>query len=798
MASDPIADNDSPSYDLEAVTLDSMEHRAEEVVENENQSPQDDMVHLQNGETARVKLLAVLSHVPRWQKQSHQQDPVALQDKKQYLDQTNRYRLITSLSGSLADSESADSSLDILDEQEVFVIDSQPSRPSFLEQDGIPILEAEASTTSLANEDSNAPDISVPLVDEVASTKAGGVPSLATRSGSSLPTMPLFLATDASKADLTPSLNLPLVGTTPKGSSPKTISTGTAFWRLDVNATKPPEAAQTIRTYFELQEQLYPSFPRLVDAWDNGKHNGGAVVLLENRGSLACLKDVVTQPNVVPPQILHWCHEMTELWEVLCANQCCQSLLKLDNVRIDEDHILCLRRLYFDDVPGQYALKDLGQLWQQLFSQEGVQQEPVSSHGAISGDEPISGDEAMTSQGMGSQHCCPDALIDIYQDLESAAIADLDTLRLRLEAAADQIHQNALISAPLAVDKHDFNNLSDGMEMDDMQADTSSVDEFQFEYDAAISTVDQDNQDKDWEDVQYGDPPSEIPGLSDDPTIVLPMQLHTLSNAGMTNIGIQRDHNEDFFSMDTTVRTFDLPSGRVCEAKGLYILCDGMGGHAAGEIASAAAGEALHKYFQEHWTDELPDETTVYDAVVEANRVIYEQNQADASEGARRMGTTLVMLLVQDTKAVIAHVGDSRIYRFSRRQGLEQLTIDHEVGQREIARGVAPDVAYARPDAYQLTQALGPRAQDFIRPDIQFIDMNEDSLFILGSDGLTDNDLLETYCESHIEALISTSANLDEGVYNLIELANQINGHDNITVLLVRVKLRPKLSVLHR
>ena len=76
--------------------------------------------------------------------------------------------------------------------------------------------------------------------------------------------------------------------------------------------------------------------------------------------------------------------------------------------------------------------------------------------------------------------------------------------------------------------------------------------------------------------------------------------------------------------------------------------------------------------------------------------------------------------------------------------------------------------------------------------------MNEDSLFILGSDGLTDNDLLETYCESHIEPFISSNANLDEGAYHLIELANQVNGHDNITVLLVRVKLRPKLSMLHR
>ncbi|NER00428.1 MAG: serine/threonine phosphatase, partial [Cyanothece sp. SIO2G6] len=286
--------------------------------------------------------------------------------------------------------------------------------------------------------------------------------------------------------------------------------------------------------------------------------------------------------------------------------------------------------------------------------------------------------------------------------------------------------------------------------------------------------------------------------MSDDPTIVLPMQLHTLSHVGLTSNGIQRDHNEDFFVTETHMSNVETPSDRRCSAKGLYILCDGMGGHSAGEVASALAAETIQIYFKKHWSEQLPDEAAIREGIILSNQVIYERNQADHSEGFRRMGTTLVMLLVQDTKVAIAHVGDSRIYRFTRRQGLEQLTLDHEVGQREITRGVDPSVAYARPDAQQLTQALGPRDQDFIRPDINFWEMNEDSLFILGSDGLTDNDLLETYCHSHIEPLISGNANLDEGADNLVDLANQVNGHDNITVILVRVKLRPKLSLIGR
>ena len=680
------------------------------------------------------------------------------------MDRANRYYLVAPLEPSQVDVPSQ-----ALAGQEGLVIDSQPSEPPYLAQNGGSMVQEALSERSLETEGTG-PEISVPLVEGSLSANGEGGTVSTMRGVPSLSNMALTTV-----ADSTPNLNLPLVV-----APPKSVSPGTMFWHLDVNAANPTQGIQTIRTYFELQEQLYPSFPRLVDAWDDG----GAIVLLENRTHLACLKDVVTQPNVVPPQILHWCHEMTELWEVLSAHQCCQSLLTLDNVRIDEDHILCLRRLHFDDQPGQYTLKDLGQLWQLLFSPDPEHQDPEHQDSERWDRE--------------SPNICPKALVEIYQDLESAAIANLDTLRLRLEAAADQIHQSALVSGPLAAEGGEIGDRLDDMSGADRPMAVDSMAQTQIIDTAAMA---QDAQSthagaNEWEEGPHRDGASGLAGMNDDPTIVLPMQLHTLSNAGMTNIGIQRDHNEDFFSMDTHVHTFDLPSGRVCKAKGLYILCDGMGGHAAGEVASAAAGEALQTYFQEYWGDELPDEATIHEAIVTANHVIYEQNQADASEGARRMGTTLVMLLVQETKVAIAHVGDSRIYRFSRRQGLEQLTVDHEVGQREIARGVAPDVAYARPDAYQLTQALGPRDQDFIRPDIQFMEMNEDSLFILGSDGLTDNDLLETYCESYIEPLISTNANLEEGVYNLIELANQVNGHDNITVLVVRVKLRPKLSGL--
>jgi serine/threonine protein phosphatase PrpC len=152
------------------------------------------------------------------------------------------------------------------------------------------------------------------------------------------------------------------------------------------------------------------------------------------------------------------------------------------------------------------------------------------------------------------------------------------------------------------------------------------------------------------------------------------------------------------------------------------------------------------------------------------------------------------MLLVQNTKAAIAHVGDSRLYRLTRKRGLEQLTVDHEVGQREIRRGVEPGVAYSRPDAYQLTQALGPRNEQSIDPDVQFLELNEDTLFLLCSDGLSDNELVESHWQTHLAPLLSSRANLDRGILQLIELANEHNGHDNITAVLIRVKVRPNFE----
>lgn len=140
----------------------------------------------------------------------------------------------------------------------------------------------------------------------------------------------------------------------------------------------------------------------------------------------------------------------------------------------------------------------------------------------------------------------------------------------------------------------------------------------------------------------------------DTPTIVLPMQLARLDSAGATHVGRQRDHNEDYFDTFTELSLAESPMGRTIQAQGLYLLCDGMGGHSAGEVASAMAVEQLKNYFKIHWKDALPDEDCIRGAIFAANQAIFEVNEANESAGNGRMGTTLVLMLLQGNQVAIA------------------------------------------------------------------------------------------------------------------------------------------------
>ncbi|GBE91496.1 serine/threonine phosphatase [Nostoc cycadae] len=491
------------------------------------------------------------------------------------------------------------------------------------------------------------------------------------------------------------------------------------------------------KAYVQLQSKGQAEIPVIHDAWQEGNTQ---ILLIEDRSDWPRLIELWKEETTSSLQILHWFYQMTQLWALLEPMKCRQSLLELSNLRLDEDQTLALARLY-GEVEAQVNAETEDEtlsLTEQPFS--------VKVLGEIW--------QELFRQSQRTQF---GAVLQIFEDLKLGKIQMIAQLRSRLEAIATELEASPIPSFSPTANQH-----------------------------PTAPTIIQLENERD----------EDSAGKSDDlPTIVLSMQLSSLEDVGRTDVGRQRQHNEDYFGIDTKVEKLEFPKNRVFQARGLYILCDGMGGHAGGEIASELAVNTVRQYFQELWTtDQRPTEENMREAVYLANEAIYQLNQQDARSGVGRMGTTLVILLIQDTEVVVAHVGDSRLYRLTRKRGLEQITVDHEVGQREIARGVEPSIAYARPDAYQLTQALGPRDESAIYPDVEFFDINEDSLLILASDGLSDNDLLETHWNTHLLPLLSSGANLERGVNELIDLANQKNGHDNITAILVRAKVRPNME----
>jgi serine/threonine protein phosphatase PrpC len=475
--------------------------------------------------------------------------------------------------------------------------------------------------------------------------------------------------------------------------------------------------------YLALKPNHYPTVPEVHDAW---QQDNQSVMLLEDRSSWQLLGDLWGSEELSTLQLLYWLDEMARLWQALEPWHCRQSLLEITNLRVDEDQVLGLERLYRDSEDDPPLLEDLGQMWRLLFNQS--QRTQLTSLGTV------------------------------FRQMCTQEITTIDQLRSELEAIAH------------------------------------AEEEAQEEQATAV-TLDMDEPLSE-EDISFLEMPTGDVGSYDDggPTVVLPMQLLSLDDVGCTDIGRQRDHNEDCFGIQAQVKKHETPIGRTLDARGLYILCDGMGGHAAGEVASSMAVEKLEAYFQDHWQDELPTEESIREAVRLTNQDIYDVNQQNARSGSGRMGTTLAMMLVQNTNVAIAHVGDSRLYRLTRKGGLEQLTVDHEVGQREMKRGVEEAIAYSRPDAYQLTQALGPRSDQFVTPDINFLELNEDTLFVLCSDGLSDNELIENNWQTHLAPLLSSRANLEQGILQLVDLANEQNGHDNITAILIRVKVRPNFQ----
>ncbi|MBE9138297.1 serine/threonine phosphatase [Nodosilinea sp. LEGE 07088] len=506
-------------------------------------------------------------------------------------------------------------------------------------------------------------------------------------------------------------------------------------------ATKIPAVAYP---YLALQADYFPAVPELHHAWQTRDRT---ILLVENRSSWLPLS-IGWSAIDDPLQHIQWLFETTLLWEALAPWQGQSTLLNAERLTLNENSLLCLTQI--DQVAHQppLSLQTLGYMWQSML---GVNFDslPATVQVLI---------EAVAEGTATDIKYLKDALAEVaraYQQPEPDA-PGRDWSDTELDASVvSAINAESDLEPDLLVEELDFDAVFDTQESSDDDGNAWSIEA---------------------------------------PTMVLPMKLATLDDAGKSHVGQQRHHNEDWFFTQTQLHKVSGPKGVVLRSKGFYVLCDGMGGHASGEVASQLAVSTLRDYLAEHWSDQLPDQGILSEAVLTANQAIFDINQSQATSGIGRMGTTLVMALVHNLDVAVVHVGDSRLYSYSRRLGLRQLTLDHEVGQREINRGVEPELAYARPDAYQLTQALGPRGKEDLSPSIAYHEITEDTLLLLCSDGLSDNDLLERHVDSHIADLLSSKANLDHGVAQLIDLANEKNGHDNITAILIRIKLQPDLA----
>ena len=246
--------------------------------------------------------------------------------------------------------------------------------------------------------------------------------------------------------------------------------------------------------------------------------------------------------------------------------------------------------------------------------------------------------------------------------------------------------------------------------------------------------------------------------------------------AELTDTGRVRDHNEDAIGCDPDI--------------GLMVLADGMGGYNAGEVASGIAVQIVTELASEGANRENRDEVDPHsgmmrqsivlrDAVYRANKIIFQTAQSQTHcEG---MGTTIVACMFFDNKVSIAHVGDSRAYRV-RNGELEQLTMDHSLLQELVDRGFySVEEAQRSTNRNYVTRALG--VEPTVEVEVNEYEVLPGDVYLLCSDGLPD--MVE---DEDIHLTISTfNDSLDIVSKQLIELANDHGGRDNVSVQLAKV-----------
>lgn len=237
----------------------------------------------------------------------------------------------------------------------------------------------------------------------------------------------------------------------------------------------------------------------------------------------------------------------------------------------------------------------------------------------------------------------------------------------------------------------------------------------------------------------------------------------------------------------------------------LTLVCDGVGGHEGGDIASRLAIDTVREHLQpiqRREGDGTRDREAfgnrnrlIHDiehAIAKANDAICARNNQEQRQGRRRMGTTLVMLLARGRDVYITHIGDSRAYLVAGNQ-YYPVTIDDDVASRDVRLGYSfYREALERPAAGSLVQALGMGPSHNLHPTTTRFTLDDDCLFLLCSDGLSDYDRVEQVWQQELLPLIGKRDDLKTAARRLVDIANDRNGHDNVTVSLLRVRVEPK------
>jgi protein phosphatase len=239
-----------------------------------------------------------------------------------------------------------------------------------------------------------------------------------------------------------------------------------------------------------------------------------------------------------------------------------------------------------------------------------------------------------------------------------------------------------------------------------------------------------------------------------------------ISCAGDTHVGIVRSGNEDSFLLDYQ--------------RGVFIVADGMGGHAAGEVASEMAVQIIARELGPmRGLSEAAAGERMREAIRRANAAIFERTLAEADK--RGMGTTTTVLVLFARRYLIGQVGDSRAYLL-RNGFFQQLTKDHSYVQEQVDAGLlTAEQARTHPYSNVITRCVG--ANEEVIPDVYYGTLHKGDVLLLASDGLTG--MLE---DEHLADLLRQAGSPETWVERMIAEANRRGGLDNITAIIVRIE----------